>query len=165
MKNKLKKCSFWLKMIVAIKIMRAVIQRVKEARVKIENEIVGKIGKGLLVLLGVKGGDSAKDIKYLAEKILNLRIFPDEQGKMNRSLLEIKGQVLIVPQFTLYGDCKKGKRPSFVQAASSEVAEKLYQEFVKEIKKSGLKTETGKFGALMQVELVNEGPVTLILES
>ena len=145
--------------------MKVVIQRVKEARVKIENEIVGEIGKGLLVLLGVKGGDSEKDIKYLAEKILNLRIFPDEQGKMNRSLLEIKAEILIVPQFTLYGDCKKGKRPSFARAAPSKIAEKLYQEFVKEIKKSGLKTETGKFGTLMQVELVNDGPVTLILET
>lgn len=145
--------------------MIAVVQRVKEARVKIKDEIVGKIGKGLLLLLGVKKGDSEKDVKLLSEKILNLRIFSDEQGKMNLSLFDIKGEILIVSQFTLYGDCKKGRRPSFAKAASPEIAEKLYEEFIKEIKKSGLKTETGRFGALMQVELINDGPVTLILES
>jgi len=145
--------------------MRAVIQRVKEARVKIKNEVIAEIGNGLLVLLGVKNKDTEKDAKFLAEKILNLRIFPDEKGKMNLSLLDIKGEILIVSQFTLYGDCKKGRRPSFVEAASPEIAEKLYEKFTEEIKKSGLKTKTGKFGALMKVELINDGPVTLILES
>ena len=145
--------------------MRIVVQRVKKARVKIKNEIIGEIGKGLLVLLGVKNGDTEKDVKFLAQKILNLRIFSDDQDKMNLSLLDIKGEILIVSQFTLYGDCKKGRRPSFLEAAPPEIAKALYEKFINEIKKSGLKTETGKFGALMEVELINDGPVTLILES
>jgi len=145
--------------------MRAVIQRVKEAKVKIKNEMVGQIGKGLLVLLGIKDGDTEKDTRFLAEKILNLRIFPDKQGKMNLSLLDAKGEILIVSQFTLYGDCKKGRRPSFLEAAPPETAKTLYEKFINEIKKSGLKTQTGKFGAFMEVELINDGPVTLILES
>lgn len=145
--------------------MRAVIQRVKSARVKIENKTVAKIKKGLLVLIAVKESDTKKDVKYLSDKILNLRIFPDKQERMNLSLLDIKGEILIVSQFTLYGDCSKGRRPSFVKAAPPEMAEKLYEKFVQEIKKSELKTETGEFGAMMQIELTNDGPVTLILDS
>lgn len=145
--------------------MKAIVQRVKNAQVKIENEIVGKIGKGFLVLLGVKPDDTERDVGFLADKILNLRIFADEQDKMNLSLLDIKGEILVVSQFTLYGDCSKGRRPSFINAASPEMAERLYEQFIQEIKKSGLKTQTGKFGAMMEVELVNDGPVTLILET
>jgi len=145
--------------------MKAIIQRVKNARVEIENKTIGEIGKGILVFLGVKDGDTEKDVQFLVEKILNLRIFSDKENKMNLSLLDIKGEILIVSQFTLYGDCKKGRRPSFTDAALPETAEKLYEDFIKEAKKSGLKTETGKFGAMMQVELVNDGPVTFILES
>jgi len=145
--------------------MKAIIQRVKNARVEIENKTVGEIGKGTLVFLGVKTGDTEKDVQFLVEKILNLRIFSDKEDKMNLSLLDIAGEILIVSQFTLYGDCKKGRRPSFTDAALPETAERLYEDFIKEVKKSGLKTETGKFGAMMQIELVNDGPVTFILES
>lgn len=145
--------------------MKAVVQRVKKARVKINGKMVGEIKKGLLVFLGVKPDDTEKDVGFLADKILNLRIFQDKQDKMNLSLLDIKGEVLIVSQFTLYGDCSKGRRPSFVGAAPPEMAEKLYEQFIEQIKKSGLKTQTGKFGAMMDVELVNDGPVTLTLET
>jgi len=145
--------------------MKTVIQRVKEARVKIKNQIIGEINKGLLVLIGIKADDTEKDVKFLTEKILNLRIFPDKEKKMNLSLLDIQGEILIVSQFTLYGNCRKGRRPSFAQAAPPEIAEKLYEKFVKEIKKSGLKVKTGKFGAMMAVELINDGPVTIILET
>lgn len=145
--------------------MRAVVQRVKEARVKIEGKTVGQIGPGLLVLLGVGEGDSEKDAEFLAEKIVNLRIMNDPQGKMNLSVKDVGGKILVVSQFTLYGDTSKGRRPSFVKAAKPGKAKKLYKKFTQEIKASGLKVETGKFGALMQVELINDGPVTLILES
>ncbi len=145
--------------------MRAIIQRVKKASVKIGNGIVGEIQEGLLILLGVRVGDTEKDIKFLAEKILNLRIFSDTEDKMNLSLLDIKGEALVVSQFTLYGDCKKGRRPSFTEAALPQVAQGLYEDFINEIKKSGLKVETGRFGAMMQVELINDGPVTFILET
>jgi len=145
--------------------MKTVIQRVKEARVKIKNQIIGEINKGLLILIGIKADDTEKDVKFLTEKILNLRIFPDKEKKMNLSLLDIQGEILIVSQFTLYGNCRKGKRPSFAQAAPPEIAEKLYEKFVKEIKKSGLKVKTGKFGAMMAVELINDGPITIILET
>jgi D-tyrosyl-tRNA(Tyr) deacylase len=145
--------------------VKAVVQRVKSAQVAIEGRIVGRIKKGLLVLLGIKPDDTERDVKFLAEKIINLRIFSDEQDKMNLSLLDIKGEILIVSQFTLYGDCSKGRRPSFAKAALPEIAEKLYEQFIQEIKKSGLTTQTGQFGAMMDVELVNDGPVTLILET
>lgn len=145
--------------------MRAVIQRVKRASVTVENEIVGKIGKGLLVLLGVSTDDSEKDANYLVEKTLNLRIFEDSDEKMNLSLLDIKGELLVVSQFTLYGDSRKGRRPSFIEAASPEKANNLYEYFVSESRKQLLPVETGKFQAMMDVELVNDGPVTILLDS
>jgi len=145
--------------------MRAVIQRSREARVDIDGRTVGAIDRGLVVLLGVGQEDSAEDVKYLAEKIVNLRIFEDEAGKMNRSLLEVRGQALIVSQFTLWGDSRKGRRPSFTRAAPPEIAEKLYLDFIDEVSGLGVKTASGRFGAMMEVHLVNDGPVTLILDS
>jgi len=145
--------------------MRAVIQRSREARVDIDGRIVGAIDRGLVVLLGVGQEDSAADVKYLAEKIVNLRIFEDENGKMNRSLLEVRGQAPIVSQFTLWGDSRKGRRPSFTRAAPPEIAEKLYLDFIDEIGGLGVATASGRFGAMMEVHLVNDGPVTLILDS
>ncbi|MCP4106152.1 MAG: D-tyrosyl-tRNA(Tyr) deacylase [Desulfobacteraceae bacterium] len=145
--------------------MRAVIQRVKESFVSVDNEIIGKIGKGLLVLLGVANEDSAGDADYLADKIANLRIFEDENGKMNRSLLETGGEMLVVSQFTLLGDCRKGRRPSFVQAAGPDRANELYEYFAKAAEQKGVSVKTGQFRAMMEVSLINDGPVTLILES
>ena len=145
--------------------MRAVIQRVKESSVRVDNKITGKIGKGLLVLLGVAESDRPGDADYLAEKIINLRIFEDENGKMNRSLLETGGEMLVVSQFTLLGDCRKGRRPSFVNAASPEKANELYEYFVKKVRDKGIFVETGQFRAMMDVSLINDGPVTLIIES
>ncbi|SHK84412.1 D-tyrosyl-tRNA(Tyr) deacylase [Desulfatibacillum alkenivorans DSM 16219] len=145
--------------------MRAVVQRVKSARVKVNGKSVGAINKGLLVLLGVAPEDTSKEVEYLAKKIVGLRIFEDGNGKMNLSLDEVGGEMLVVSQFTLYGDCRKGRRPSFVGAAPPELAEKLYEEFVNVVDLLGIKTETGKFGAMMDVSLVNQGPVTLIVES
>ena len=145
--------------------MRAVIQRVSQAKVVVDGLVVGNIGRGLLILLGVGRGDDSADADYLAAKIANLRIFEHEDGKMNRSLLDVAGQALIVSQFTLWGDCKKGRRPSFAEAAPPEIAEKLYQEFIDQTEKTGVKTAAGRFGAMMQVHLVNDGPVTLILDS
>jgi D-tyrosyl-tRNA(Tyr) deacylase len=144
--------------------MRAVIQRVSECAVSVENETVGRIGKGLLVLLGVGTEDTRSEADYLADKIINLRIFGDENGKLNRSLLEIDGEMLVVSQFTLFGDCRKGRRPSFIQAAGPEKGNELYEYFVDQVRKN-IRVETGRFGALMAVSLVNDGPVTLILES
>ncbi len=146
-------------------IMRAVIQRVKESSVSVNNRIIGKIGKGLLVLLGVAESDMPGDADYLSEKIINLRIFEDENGKMNRSLLETGGEMLVVSQFTLLGDCKKGRRPSFVNAANPEKANELYEYFVKKVRNKGISVETGQFRAMMDVSLINDGPVTLIVES
>ena len=145
--------------------MRAVIQRVKESSVKVDSKITGKIGKGLLVLLGVAESDRPGDADYLSEKIINLRIFEDENGKMNRSLLETGGEMLVVSQFTLLGDCRKGRRPSFVNAASPEKANELYEYFVKKVRDKGIFVETGQFRAMMDVSLINNGPVTLIIES
>ena len=146
-------------------IMRAVVQRVKESSVRINQEIVGEIGKGLLVLLGVAKGDSTKDCEYLVNKIVNLRIFEDQHGKMNRSVLEVGGEMLVVSQFTLLGDCRKGRRPSFVAAADPHKALKLYENFIRQVRKLGISVETGRFQAMMEVGLINDGPVTLILES
>jgi D-tyrosyl-tRNA(Tyr) deacylase len=145
--------------------MRAVVQRVDRARVKVGDEITGEIGKGLLVLLGVGQGDNESDADYLAEKVAGLRIFEDEAGKMNLSVGEIGGAVLAVSQFTLFGDVRRGKRPSFDAAARPERARQLYDAFVERIRARGLRCETGRFQEMMQVELVNNGPVTILLDS
>ncbi len=145
--------------------MRTVIQRVKRASVTVNGEIVGKIGKGILALLGVSADDTEKEALYLLEKTLNLRIFEDSEGKMNLSLLDIRGELLVVSQFTLYGDARKGRRPSFIKAALPEKANRLYEYFVSEASKQLLRVETGKFQAMMDVELINDGPVTILLDS
>ena len=145
--------------------MRAVVQRVKEAWVTIDGRVVGKIAHGLLVLLGVREGDTEEDGRYLAEKISNLRVFSDDQGKMNLSVRETGGEILAVSQFTLYGDCRKGRRPSFSSAAHPDVANQLYLDFVNILRNQGLRVETGVFQAHMEVGLVNDGPVTLIVSS
>ena len=145
--------------------MRAVIQRVSRANVKVDGKIVGEIGRGLLVLLGVARDDTENDATYLAEKISGLRIFEDDDAKMNRSVLDINGAVLVVSQFTLYGDVRRGKRPSFDDAAPLELARHLYEFFVERIRDAGLRCEIGQFQQMMQVELVNEGPVTILLDS
>src|SRR5437763_7816705 len=145
--------------------MRAVIQRVSRASVIVDGRVVGKIGRGLLVLLGVSKTDDLAAADYLAEKIAGLRIFEDDAGKMNLSVVDVGGAVLAVSQFTLYGDVRKGKRPSFDDAARPEQARKLYEHFVERVRALGLRCETGVFQAMMQVELVNDGPVTILLDS
>ena len=145
--------------------MKLVIQKVKKAKVEVENKTVGKIEKGYMVLLGVKKGDTKENADYLARKLCNLRIFEDENEKMNLSLKDVGGELLVVSQFTLYGDCRKGRRPSFSSAARPEVATKLYEEFIEKARKEGIVTKTGQFGAHMMVDLTNDGPVTILLES
>ena len=145
--------------------MRAVVQRVSRAQVTVNDEITGEIGLGLLVLLGVGRDDSEADATYLAEKIAGLRVFEDDQGKMNRSVQQVGGSVLAVSQFTLYGDVRRGKRPSFDAAAAPEKARQVYEFFVEQIRSAGLRCETGRFQEMMKVELVNEGPVTILLDS
>jgi D-tyrosyl-tRNA(Tyr) deacylase len=145
--------------------MRAVVQRVSRAQVAVNGEITGQIGLGLLVLLGVRRDDANTDATYLVEKIAGLRVFEDAQGKMNLSLQDVGGSVLAVSQFTLYGDVRRGKRPSFDAAAPPEKARQLYEFFVEQIRAAGLRCETGRFQEMMQVELVNEGPVTILLDS
>jgi D-aminoacyl-tRNA deacylase len=145
--------------------MRAVVQRVSRAQVTVNGEITGQIGLGLLVLLGVGRDDIEADAIYLAEKIAGLRVFEDDQGKMNRSVQDVEGRVLAVSQFTLYGDVTRGKRPSFDAAAPPENARQLYDFFVEQIRAAGLRCETGRFQEMMQVELVNEGPATILLDS
>jgi D-tyrosyl-tRNA(Tyr) deacylase len=145
--------------------MRAVVQRVRRAQVSVAEEVTGKIGTGLLVLVGVSRTDTSADADYLAGKIAGLRIFEDSDGKMNLSLADVGGAVLAVSQFTLYGDARKGKRPSFDQAAPAQQANELYQVFVEKIRAEGIRCETGRFQAIMQVELVNDGPVTILLDS
>jgi D-tyrosyl-tRNA(Tyr) deacylase len=145
--------------------MRALVQRVSRAKVTVNREIAGEIGPGLLVLLGVGTGDTRADADYLADKTIGLRIFEDPGGKMNLSVVDIGGAVLAVSQFTLYGDVRRGKRPSFDAAAPPQSARELYEYFVEKIRASGLRCETGRFQEMMQVELVNEGPVTILLDS
>jgi D-tyrosyl-tRNA(Tyr) deacylase len=145
--------------------MRAVLQRVSRASVRVEDETVGEIGTGLLVLLGVAQDDTEQDLKYLAEKITQLRIFEDAEGKMNLSVMETNGALLVVSQFTLYGDVRRGRRPSWSEAAQPEVAEALYESFVAEARRHVKKVATGSFRRMMQVELVNDGPVTILLDS
>ena len=145
--------------------MRAVVQRVSRAKVAVSGDLTGEIGLGLLVLLGVSQSDSESDATYLADKISGLRVFEDDQGKMNRSVLDVGGSVLAVSQFTLYGDVRRGKRPSFDEAAAPEKARQLYEFFVERIRAAGLRCETGRFREMMQVESVNEGPVTILLDS
>jgi D-tyrosyl-tRNA(Tyr) deacylase len=144
--------------------MRAVVQRVSRAEVSIGGETVGQIGRGVVVLLAIAPNDTPKQAEWLAEKIATLRIFPDESGKMNSSLVDFWGELLVISQFTLYGDCLKGRRPSFTGAAPPQVAEPLYQHFLNACRLLGLKTEAGRFAADMQVSLTNDGPVTLILD-
>ena len=145
--------------------MRAVVQRVTKASVKVEGQTVGRIDDGLVVLLGVASEDQQSDVDYIADKIMNLRIFEDDEGKMNRSLLETGGAMLVVSQFTLYGDVRRGRRPSFTDAAAPELANRLYEEFVARIESQGVRAETGVFQAMMKVNLVNDGPVTILLDS
>ena len=145
--------------------MIAVVQRVTESRVRVQDQTVGKIGPGLLVLLGVSPSDSEKDADYLADKLVHLRIFEDKKGKINLSLLDIGGEMLVVSQFTLLGDCRKGRRPSFVRAAPPDRAEALYETFMDRVRSNGVSVASGKFQAKMDVSLVNDGPVTLIVES
>lgn len=145
--------------------MRAVVQRVKHSQVTVEEEIVGKIQSGLMVLLGVEDGDDSKDCQYMIDKVVNLRIFEDEEGKMNCSIKDVGGDVLAVSQFTLLGDCRKGRRPSFINAARPEAANDLYEAFVAGVRTEGLTVETGVFQADMLVDIANDGPVTLLLDS
>ena len=145
--------------------MRAVVQKVSSSKVTVDGEVIGQINQGLLVLLGVTHDDTSKDVDYMVDKVTNLRIFEDENGKMNLSLKDIKGEILAVSQFTLYGDARKGRRPNFMAALGGSEAEILYNKFLEEIKKEGIKVETGIFGADMKVSIENDGPVTLILES
>ncbi|MFK2824483.1 D-aminoacyl-tRNA deacylase [Bacillus sp. B190/17] len=145
--------------------MRVVLQRSKEASVTVEGEAVGQIDSGLVLLVGVTHEDSEAEAAYLAEKIVQLRIFEDEEGKMNRSLLDVGGAILSVSQFTLYGDCRKGRRPNFMAAAKGDQAKKVYDRFNELLREKGIHVETGQFGAMMDVALINDGPVTFILES
>lgn len=145
--------------------MRIVLQRVKESSVSVENKVVGRIGQGMLVFLGVRREDTARDVQVMVEKVSELRIFEDQQGKMNLSAKDVAGEFLVVSQFTLYGDCRKGRRPSFDEAADPQKGEELYNLFVEQLKAKNFKVETGRFRAMMDVALVNDGPVTFILDS
>lgn len=145
--------------------MRAVVQRVSRAKVTVQNQVTGEIGHGLMVLLGVGKEDGSRAAAAMAEKVANLRIFEDEQGKMNRSLVDVKGSALVVSQFTLYGDARGQRRPSFISAAPPELAKKLYEEFCEALRRLGVTVGTGIFQAMMSVELVNEGPVTILIDS
>lgn len=145
--------------------MKVVVQRVSEARVTVSGDVIGEIKSGLMALVGVGHEDGASDIAWMADKLAGLRIFEDQDGRMNLSVEDIKGAILSVSQFTLYGDCRKGKRPNFMAAAKPEIAESLYEQFNERLRARGLQVETGKFGAMMEVALVNDGPVTLILDS
>jgi D-aminoacyl-tRNA deacylase len=145
--------------------MRACVQRVSRARVVVDGEVTGEIGRGLLVLLGVAASDTDAELVWLADKVAGLRIFDDSEGKMNLSLAEVGGGMLVVSQFTLYGDCRKGRRPSFIDAAPPEMAEAMYERFVAHVAKSGIPTATGRFRTMMSVELTNDGPVTIWIDT
>lgn len=145
--------------------MKVVLQRSKEASVKVNDDVVGEISSGFVLLVGVTHDDTEEDCRYLADKIVNLRIFEDENEKMNHSLLEVGGEILSISQFTLYGDCRKGRRPNFMAASKPDHAEKLYNQFNQMLEDKGIRVATGTFGAMMDVSLINDGPVTLILES
>ena len=145
--------------------MRAVVQRVTSSSVSVDGNVIGSIGKGFNVLIGIAKDDTLDDLNYIKEKIVNLRVFQDENDKMNLSLLDVQGEILAISQFTLYGDCRKGRRPNFMEALGGEESVKLYDEFVKMLKSTGLKVETGEFGADMKVEIHNDGPVTILLDS
>lgn len=145
--------------------MKVVVQRSKQAKVTVEGKVTGQIDSGLVILVGITHEDKQEDVLLLAEKVAHLRIFEDDEGKMNRSLLDVGGSVLSVSQFTLYGDCRKGRRPSFIEAARPEHAEPLYEGFNESLRRLGIHVQTGVFGAMMEVSLVNDGPVTLIIES
>lgn len=145
--------------------MRTVVQRVRYSKVEVDGEVIGEIGRGFNVLIGISKEDTIDDITYMKDKILNLRVFEDENGKLNKSLIDVGGELLLVSQFTLYGDCRKGRRPSFIEALGGEAAEKMYEEFVRQCREVLPKVETGKFGADMMVTIENDGPVTLMLDS
>lgn len=145
--------------------MRVVVQRSREASVTVNDKIVGQIKKGLVVLVGITHTDTIEDVEYVADKIVNLRIFEDAEGKMNLSLLDVGGDLLSISQFTLYGDCRKGRRPNFMEAAKPDYANELYEKFNDVVRTKGVKVETGQFGAMMDVSLINDGPVTIIVES
>ena len=145
--------------------MRAVVQRVTSSSVSVDGVVIGKIDKGFNVLIGISKDDTVEDLQYIKDKIINLRVFHDENDKMNLSLLDIKGEILAISQFTLYGDCRKGRRPNFMEAKGGEEAKALYDEFIDLLKTSNLKVETGEFGAEMKVEINNDGPVTILLDS
>jgi D-tyrosyl-tRNA(Tyr) deacylase len=145
--------------------MRAVVQRVTSSSVSVDEKIIGKIGLGFNVLIGISKDDTLDDLEYIKDKVINLRVFQDENDKMNLSLLDVKGELLIISQFTLYGDCRKGRRPNFMEAQGGVEANKLYEEFIKLLKTSNLKVETGEFGADMKVQINNDGPVTILLDS
>ncbi|MFI8575157.1 D-aminoacyl-tRNA deacylase [Rossellomorea aquimaris] len=145
--------------------MRVVLQRSKEASVTVDGEVKGAIRSGVVLLVGITHEDTEEDARYVADKVVNLRIFEDEEGKMNHSLLDVEGEILSISQFTLYGDCRKGRRPNFMGAAKPDHAESVYDYFNKVLKEKGIKVETGVFGAMMDVNLTNDGPVTLIIES
>ncbi|MBL8889315.1 MAG: D-tyrosyl-tRNA(Tyr) deacylase [Planctomycetaceae bacterium] len=145
--------------------MRAVIQRVRRAQVEVEHQIVGQIDRGLVILLGVQQGDATRDLEYLVDKSIGLRVFPDSEGKMNLSVREVGGSLLVVSQFTLLGDCRKGKRPSFIQAAPPEIAKRMYEQFIELARQQDLPVQSGVFQADMQLTLCNDGPVTIIVDS
>ncbi len=145
--------------------MRAVVQRTAQSSVSVDGEVKASINRGLTVLLGIKKGDSAKEVEYMADKIINLRVFSDEQGKMNLSLQDVGGELLLISQFTLYGDARKGRRPAFTEAEDSAKAQQLFTEMVRRLAERGIAVKTGIFGADMQVSLVNDGPVTILLDS
>lgn len=145
--------------------MRAVVQRVSSSSVKVDDKVIGSIERGFNLLLGISKDDTIEDLKYIKDKVLNLRVFEDENDKMNLSLLDVKGDILAISQFTLYGDCRKGRRPNFMNAMGGDEAKELYEKFINLIKESGLKVETGEFGAHMHVDIQNDGPVTILLDS